>query len=220
VQFGGEPQGAARRKPCADAPPESIRQLEVVRIAAEHEAAEPRELDTLIELFAQDDVEGEVSLACADALVVVLRGGDFDHAADGQRERMLFVIFSQQVHFAAEPQVAQLVVRPSLADKRVVVDDASSLGLPRKKDRSHVAIDATNERPRTEHFRAVARAERERQRPVADVSEALVVVVVDTVSTCRPLARRKHLTDRHEPEPGVSHEGRRRRASIARRLGA
>src|SRR5580765_445664 len=197
----------ARRHARADAPPESVRQVEVVRITAEHCAAVAGELDTLIEFLAQNQVEGEVRLPSADALVVILGARQLDHPTNSQRERMLVVVLGQQVYFGAQPKVAELIVRPSLSDERVVVDDSTGLGLPRQEDRADVAIDATDDRPRTEHLRPIGKTERERQRPVADVRETLVVVVVDTVCTPRPLAGREYLTGRHEPEPGISHEG-------------
>ena len=47
VQFGGQPQAPARREARAEAPAQSVRQIDVVRIAADDEAAEAGELDAL-----------------------------------------------------------------------------------------------------------------------------------------------------------------------------
>ncbi len=73
---------------------------------------------------------------------------------------MLLVVLGQQVDFGAQPQVAELIVRPSLSDERVVVDDSSGLGLPWQENRADVAIDAANDRPRTEDLRPIAKTER------------------------------------------------------------
>ncbi len=62
----------------------------------------------------------------ADALLVVFRRRNLHQSAQGEGHRLLAPL-RRQVDLGAEPQVAELVVRPAVVDEWVIVDQAAAL---------------------------------------------------------------------------------------------
>jgi len=182
VQFSGEPERPSRRKAGADSPAESVGQTDVVGIAAEDDAAVPGKLDALVDLLTGDGVDAEIQLSGADAFLVVFCGRQLDHGADREGERLL-AVFRRDVELAANPEVAQLTVGPALSHERVLVHETAGLILTGEEDRTQVTVDATDDRPGAENLGTVSEADTKGDRPIGDVSEALVVIEVDPVGT-------------------------------------
>ena len=179
-------------------------QLDVVGVAADDEAAEAGELDALVDFLADDRVEREVRLARAGALLRRPAVGSLTmprsaNAAGCCRHCDVRLILR------AEPEVAELVAGPALADERILVDDAARRGVDRQEERPDVAVDAADHRPRAEELRRGRRGRAEGHRPVRDVGEALVVVEVDAIgarsTTSSPAGSRRSARTRGPCHP-------------------
>ncbi len=216
MQFGGQPQVAARGKSRADTPAEAVAQRYVVGIPSHDHAAEARELDGLVQLLADDGIEGEIELTRADAGILVAGGRDLDHAAQCERRRLLAPLRGQ-VDLGAEPEIAEFAVtRPALVDERIIVEQATGFRIV-GENRPHVAVDAAHDLPGAEDLGAIGQADTDGDRPVRDIGEPLVVVDVHAVAADRPSARGKHFTGRHEPQARVAVDCRRGGTGLDRR---
>src|SRR5688500_2489029 len=217
MQFGGEPQVAPRRHAEADAPAQAVRQLDSVRLAADDETAESGQLDALVDLLAEDRIERKVRLAGSDSFLVVFRGRQLDQSPNAEGERILPPL-RRKVHLAANPDVAELVARPPVADERIVVDDATTLAVGRTEVQGpRIAVDAPHRVDRREQLGAIAESDTERDRPIRHVGEAFVVVEVRTIQTERPTTCWEDLAGRHEPQPRITHVGGGGRPCLCRR---
>src|SRR4029079_13517430 len=100
-------QRLARWHAGADAPPEAAGGLHLAWLLPGDEAGIAGPLDALVDLLAEDRVEGEVGLAGAGAAVFVA-DRQFDHRAQRERERALLPL-RHQVPLETDPEVAEVV---------------------------------------------------------------------------------------------------------------
>ena len=202
VQLADDAEEVARRKGEAGAPAKrAARQIEAVGLAAELVAAETRELDHLVRFFAHDQIDRDVGLARAGA-DIFLAGWRLQHRAHGNR-RGILPRLGPQVHFRAQIQVADVVAGPVLVHARVAIHDAADSRVV-DEERIRVAIDARVEQKRSEDLRAIAEADREGAREIADVGVPLLPVRAAPIGAHRKVSARQHFARRDVPDAGVA----------------
>src|SRR5262249_3515113 len=153
---------------------------------------------------ADDEIDVDVGLAGRDALVLVA-GRDLDDAANGERRRVLPRL-RQQVQLDARVQIADVVAAPRRLVERIPVDDAADRAVVAEEERPQVTVDARVEEEGAEDLGAIADADRQGPRKVADVGETLNVVRPAPVPADRPLTVGEYFGSRYVPQPGIAEE--------------
>src|SRR6185436_7822299 len=151
----------------------------------------------------EDGVELRIHLAARGARVLVAHR-KFDLTTHGESRRAR--ARPKQIHFAADPQIAQLITGPALAVQGMVYCDAASragvcVGTG-KEQRPGVTVDSGHQRPAAKDLGTVAEAVSERDRESGDVREALAVIDVHVLEGDCPFFPDQYLSRRNEPGCG------------------
>ena len=118
VQLVGEAEAPPRRHAHAEAPPEPIREFHVVGLAPDDEPAKSGKLDALVDLLAEDRVDGEIRFTGPNGFIVVVRSGNLQQAADPEGHGLLPPL-RRDPAFAFEP-VQRRIQRSMLHLQHVV----------------------------------------------------------------------------------------------------
>ena len=186
----------AARERAADAPHEAAREVVAIRLAAHLDAGCGRQLDLLRELARADQVELEIRLAGAQA-VVRARGRQLRHHAQ-RRGVAVRVGLRGDVELRADIGIADAGA-PALVDQVI-------LRLTVSRHRHQVGVDAAGAE-RAEDLDAIGRAEREHAADVGDVAESFAAIEIDELDAATPSALRQRVAERHEPDAGVAEDG-------------
>ena len=192
----------------ADAPDETLRQVVAIRLAAELDARSGGELDLLRVLVRADQIELEIKLACAQA-VVSARRGQLRHHAERGRVTVRRCL-GRDVELRADPRVADAGA-PALVDQVI-------LRLAVARDRHEVGIDAARAE-RAEDLDAIGRAEREHAADVGDVAESFAPIEIHELYAAAPLALGQRLARRDKPDSGVTENGVSAGSAVLRQRG-